>query len=99
MSNLSNLLSKIIRRVKSNSPGQKAGLIKGDIIVGVEDYLCDDMSLNELFVLLSQQVAKSQFSITVKTKSNENRSPLLGTADSFDGDESEQQSTKKCKIS
>ena len=94
-----NPLVKIIRRVKSNSPGQKAGLVKGDLIIGVEDYSCDDMSLDELFVLLSQQMSKSQFSITVKTKSSENRSPLLGTVDSFDSDESEQQSTKKCKIS
>ena len=82
----------------------RAGLAKGDLIVAVDEYDCESMSMTELFVILSQQLAKGQFAMTVKTLSKETQSPLLGTVDDVDYDDEQQQQQqvekqKKCKIS
>ena len=85
----------------------RAGLAKGDLIVAVDEYDCEAMSMTELFVILSQQVTKGEFAMTVKTRSVETRNPLLGTVggdvDDDTDDEPQQQKQidkhKKCKIS
>ena len=83
----------------------RAGLAKGDLIVAVDEYDCESMSMTELFVILSQQLAKGQFAMTVKTLSKETQSPLLGSVDDVDSDDEQQPlqqqdgKQKKCKIS
>merc|ERR1712227_125494 len=89
---------KVIRKVNRGSPGHKAGLNKGDIIVQVEDFSCEESNIDEVFLILNQQMSKKQFTITVRTKHSSTNKPLLGDVGDSDDEDVSISGGKKCQV-